>query len=72
LTDGSTINVSYNPTTNLINMEAKVIAGSYAGWGWGASMVNTEMVIFSANGASSAVQNFYSTAQDYPTEVPAF
>jgi hypothetical protein len=42
-------------------MSAKVLAGSYAGFGWGASMVNTEMVIFSANGDSSAVQYYYST-----------
>ena len=42
-------------------MSANVLAGSYAGFGWGASMVNTEMVIFSANGDSSAVQYYYST-----------
>ena len=61
MTDGSYLTVTYNPTTKLINIDAVVKSGSYAAWGWGATMVNTEMIIFSANGASSAVQNYYST-----------
>ena len=61
LTDGSTLSVYYNPTTKLINMEANLKGGSYAGWGWGASMVNTEMVVFSADGNKSTVKNYYST-----------
>ena len=42
-------------------MEANLKGGSYAGWGWGASMVNTEMVVFSADGNKSTVKNYYST-----------
>ena len=41
--------------------------GSYAAWGWGATMVDTEMVMFSGNGASSDVQYFYSTGTTDPT-----
>ena len=52
-------------------MDAKVLAGSFAALGWGATMVNTEMIIFSANGASSAVQNYYSTEKSTPAAYPA-
>jgi len=51
-------------------MSAKVLEGSYAGLGWGATMVNTEMVIFSANGDSSEVQNYYATTYSTPTAYP--
>ena len=51
-------------------MTAKVLDGSYTGFGWGATMVNTEMVIFSANGASSAVQYYYSKTQSTPEVDP--
>ena len=51
-------------------MTAKVPTGSFTGFGWGATMVNTELVIFSANGASSAVQYYYSTTQGMPTADP--
>jgi len=51
-------------------MDARILAGSFAALGWGATMVNTEMVIFSANGASSAVQNYYATTYSTPTAYP--
>ena len=70
LSDGSTIAVYYNPTTGLINMDAKILAGTFAGWGWGESMTNTEMVIFSANGASSSVQHVFATGHSKPADYP--
>jgi len=70
LTDGSSISVYYNSTTALLNIEAKIKAGTYAGWGWGSSMTNTEMVIFSANGAQSSVDNRYATAHATPADYP--
>ena len=70
LTDGSSITVYYDASKALINMSARVVANSWLGWGWGATMVNTELVVFSANGASSAVQYYYSTTQGMPTADP--
>ena len=55
LSDGGSMEVSYDPDTSMVVMNALIPDGSYAAWGWGASMVDTEMVMFSANGASSNV-----------------
>ena len=68
LTDGSTITVHYDAVggSEQIIMEAKIAAGTFAGFGWGATMVDTEMVIFSANGDASAVQNYYGVGQATP------
>ncbi len=63
LSDSGSITVNYDTTTELINMGATLPSGSYAGWGWGASMINTEMVIFSADGDNSDVTTFYSAGQ---------
>ncbi len=66
LTDNGTITVNYDSTTSLVNMAATLPTGSYAGWGWGASMVKTEMVIFSADGDSSDVTTYYSSGTTTP------
>ena len=47
-------------------MKATLSDSSYAGWGWGSSMFNTEMVVFSANGDSSSATTYYSTKEDMP------
>ena len=48
-------------------MQATLPDGSYAGWGWGPTMENTEMVIFSANGALSSVTAYKGlTGHDEP------
>lgn len=70
LPDYTEITLFYNPDTLLINLNARVSDGSYAGFGWGSSMVNTEMVIFSADGTSSSVGNYYSTTEDTPQPYP--
>ena len=59
--------MSYDATTELITMQANVIAGSYAAWGWGASMTNTEIVHFRADSASSAVTNWFATGTHMPS-----
>ena len=66
LGDGGTITVYYDPDTELVVMEASIPDGSYGAWGWGASMTETEIVMFSGNGASSDVQYFYSTTETAP------
>ena len=60
----------YNPDTDLINLNAKVTEGSFLGFGWGGSMTDTEMVIFSADNTSSTVGNYYSTTEEKPTLYP--
>ena len=48
-------------------MQAVIPDGSFAAWGWGASMFGTEIVMFSGNGESSDVQYFFSEGQTDPT-----
>jgi len=60
LTDSGSISVFYDQTNELVNIEATLVDNSYAGWGWGASMTQTEMVIFSANADSSSALTYYS------------
>ena len=61
-----TINAFYDPSTELINLVATLNDGSYAGWGWGATMTDTEMVIFSADGAQSGVTTVYGVGTTRP------
>ena len=49
--NGGTLKTYYDTSREVVVMEATLPDGSYAGWGWGSSMTNTEMLIFSANGA---------------------
>lgn len=51
-------------------MHVTIPKGSYAGFGWGASMENTEMVIFSTKGATGSVQTYYSPGFDTPNSEP--
>ena len=67
LTDEGTISVFYDQTNDLVNIEATLVDGSYAGWGWGSSMTETEMVIFSASADSSSALTYYSTTEQPPT-----
>ena len=48
-------------------MNTTIPDSSYAGWGWGSSMTNTEMVIFSADGDKSQAKTYYSKTEDDPT-----
>ena len=57
----------YDTGSEKVIMEATIPDGSYAAWGWGESMTNTEIVMFSGNGASSDVQYFYATGETTPT-----
>ena len=50
LPDG-TLTTYYDTTTEKVVMKVEIPDTSYAGWGWGSTMKNTEMLIFSANGA---------------------
>ena len=47
-------------------MAAILKTGSFAGWGWGSSMFDTEMVIFSADGDASSVATYYSSGKTTP------
>ena len=64
---GGSLTVYYDTTTQKIVMDAVIPDGSYQGWGWGPTMTNTEIVVFSAEGASSAVTTYYGTGDTRPT-----
>lgn len=64
--DGGQFNAFYDSTLDKVVVEATLPDGSYAGWGWGHDMDGTEMIIFSADGASSSVSINYSVKEDEP------
>jgi len=68
LSDGGSINVNYDPVGDLMVINATIPQNSYVGWGWGASMKNTEMVIFQASTTTTAstVTTYYSTSETTP------
>ena len=49
------MSVYYNDKTENVEMHVTIPKGSYAGLGWGATMENTEMVIFSTKGDTGSV-----------------
>lgn len=54
-------------------MNCTIPKGSYAGWGWGKNMDNTEMVIFEAPTDPTAlpdVTTYYSKGKDTPIAEP--
>ena len=66
LNDGGTITVYYDQDSEQIVMKASIPSGSFAGFGWGKTMTNTEMVIFSTKGGSGAVTTYYGVGDDTP------
>ena len=66
LTDSGTIKAFYDPNTELVNIVAEIKDGSFAGWGWGSEMKDTEMIIFVANGDDSTVDYYYSIGYSKP------
>jgi len=66
LSNEGSITVNYDPDTELVNMAAILKTGTFAGWGWGSSMIDTEMVIFSADGNASSVGTYYSSGKTTP------
>jgi len=67
ISDGGTLTAFYNSKSEKVIMTATLPDSSYAGWGWGSSMTNTEMVIFSADGADSSATTYYSKGENDPT-----
>jgi hypothetical protein len=61
--------VNYDPDTEQIVLNSTIPIGSYAAWGWGASMIDTEMVQFSAisDASQSTVSTWYSSKKGKPT-----
>ena len=56
----------YDQETEYITMKVSIPIGSFAGFGWGKTMTNTEMVIFSTKDGQGAVTTNYGTGDDYP------
>ena len=55
----------------MVTVEAVIPDGSFAGWGWGSSMTDTEMIIFET-GASAGVTFYDGTGDTTPTAAPSF
>ena len=70
--EAGSIKTFYDPSSELVNLVATLNNGSFAGWGWGEDMTNTEMVIFSANGSQSAVSFVYGQGEQDPVDDAAF
>jgi len=64
--DGSTLHMSYDNSTETVNYVANLINQSYLGLGYGSSMTDTDMVIFSADDDKSTVYPVYSTTEEKP------
>ena len=67
LGDKGSFIVKYDLKNEKLHMNVTLPDTSFAGWGWGASMVDTEMVIFSANGDSSSATTYYSSKTGTPS-----
>ena len=66
INDGGSFTVSYVEADDVISMNATIPDKSYAGWGWGGSMTNTEMLIFSADGDNSDMETYYGVGDTEP------
>ena len=60
-TDGTVIEIFYDPKEAVIVYNANVTTGSFAAVGYGKSMTDTDMCFWSAKGASSIQEDLYST-----------
>ena len=56
----------YDQDSENIVMKVSIPTGSYAGVGWGKTMTNTDMVIFSTTGGTGAVTTYYGIGDDTP------
>ena len=70
INDGGSFSVSYVEADDVISMVATLPDQSFAGWGWGGSMTNTEMLIFSANGDKSDMETYYGVGDEDPQKQP--
>ena len=62
------ITTTYEAATGQVTISTTVPNGSYTGFGWGQTMTNTEMVIFSASpGSGSSIEYYYSTGETTPS-----
>ena len=71
LSEGGTITVYYDQDSEQITMNVSIPTGSYAGFGWGGSMTNTEMVIFSTKDGTGGVTTYYGVGDDTPNAQPS-
>ena len=53
--ENGSVTVYYDTATQKVVVSAVLPDNSFAGFGWGSAMANTEMLIFSANSDASSV-----------------
>ena len=69
--DGSTLTMHYNPSTEQVEMISNVKVGTYLGLYWGATLQNTELIVWSAQGGT--FKTYISKGNDeMPEEDPFF
>ena len=56
LPNGSTLYAAWDATNSVVQYDAIVMKNTYMSIGYGTDMTNTDMVFWSANGASSVQQ----------------
>ena len=59
--------IATTPDKEHIKFHVEIPHNSYYGIGFGKTMKNTDMIIFSASGASSSVSDAYSSGEQKPT-----
>lgn len=69
MTDGSSLEISYEPNFDKIKFVVFVANYSYVGMGFGDDMINTDMVAWIANWKYSRQLNLYSSDEVVPTLV---
>lgn len=63
LPNGSQVFIKFNNSTELVEYNVLVMGGSWVAIGYGATMTDTDMVLWSADGASSYQTDLYSTGE---------
>ena len=68
--DGSTLTMHYNPSTEQVEMISNVKIGTYLGLYWGATLQNTELIVWSAQSGEWAAQGTFKTYMSKGNEMP--
>ena len=66
MSNGSSLAIEWDSANNQVQFWATVTENSFLGLGFGTSMTDTEMIVWSANNSLSYVNTYYSTGNVQP------
>ena len=66
MSNGSSLAIEWDTANNRVQFWATVMENSFLGLGFGQTMTDTEMIVWSANGNQSYVNTYYSTGNKQP------